>query len=231
MVWVPSWRGYGLRGVMFSRTDLFSYPIYRIRIDPNSYDKEKIISDILHNKSLSNTRNAASTDLCNIHQSYLDTNNENFRVINYEKLIAVYHKIFEEFFNKEVSTTNPFEWEFSIINYTAITEGQSLVPHNHLAWDFSTAHYLNFKKDHVYTRFANPASSAQYLLLLQSNLYDIADPNTVENSYLFGNNSPLAEEDEMVIFPSSLNHEIVLQGPTKEPRITISTNIRIKKSK
>jgi len=30
----------------FTKTNLFSCPIYKIRIDPNSYDKEKIINDI-----------------------------------------------------------------------------------------------------------------------------------------------------------------------------------------
>ena len=213
----------------FTTTDLFSYPIYRTRIDPKSYDKEKIIEDILYNKKLNNIRNANPADQCHIHHSYLDFDNENFRDINYDKLIAVYRNTFEEFFTKELVTTKPFKFEFTIINYTAITEGQSLCVHDHLPWDFSTAHYLNLKKDHVYTRFDNPASSAPYLIHIQSNLYDIIDPNKTENSYMFENNSPIAEEDDMVIFPSSLNHEVVLQGPTTEPRITISTNIRIKK--
>ena len=213
----------------FTRTDLFSCPLYKIRIDPDLYDKEKIINDILYNKNLSNTRNANPADQCNIHHSYLDFNNEKFRDINYEKLVAVYRQTFEEFFNRELATTKPFEFEFTIINYTAITEGQSLVAHNHLPWDFSTAHYLNLKKDHVYTRFDNPITSAPYLIHIQSNLYDIMDRNKIENSYMFENNSPIAEEDDMVIFPSSLHHEVPLQGPTTEPRITISTNIRIKK--
>ena len=41
----------------FTKTNLFSCPIYKIRIDPNSYDKEKIINDILYNKNLKNTFN------------------------------------------------------------------------------------------------------------------------------------------------------------------------------
>ena len=213
----------------FTTTDLFSYPIYRTRIDPKSYDKEKIIEDILYNKELNNIRNANPADQCHIHHSYLDFDNENFRDINYDKLIAVYRNTFEEFFTKELVTTKPFKFEFTIINYTAITEGQSLCVHDHLPWDFSTAHYLNLKKDHVNTRFDNPASSAPYLIHIQSNLYDIIDPNRTRNSYMFVNSSPLAEEDDMVIFPSSLHHEVPLQGPTTEPRITISANIRIKK--
>ena len=41
----------------FEKNLLFACPIYKFRIDPNSYDKEKIINDILYNKSLKNTRN------------------------------------------------------------------------------------------------------------------------------------------------------------------------------
>ena len=41
----------------FTKTNLFSCPIYKIKIDPNSYDKEKILNDIKYNKSLKNTRN------------------------------------------------------------------------------------------------------------------------------------------------------------------------------
>ena len=37
-----------------------------------------------------------------------------------------------------------------------------------------------------------------------------------------------AEEDDMIIFPAALNHEILPQKKsTKEPRITIATNVRI----
>jgi len=224
-------------GKMFTRTDLFSCPIYRIRIDPKSYDKEKIINDILYNKNLKNTRAAylsnethqiINSSVPDIHHSYLDFDNENFRIINYDKLVAVYHKIFEEFFNKELDTTKLFEFEFEIVNYSAITEGQSLIIHNHLPWDFSTTHYFNFKKDHVHTRFENPSSSAQHLIHIQSNLFDIIAPNKTENSYLYKFFTLPAKEDDMIIFPAATNHEVVLQGPTTEPRITISTNIRIK---
>ena len=102
----------------FSKTNAFSWPIYKIKVDPNSYDKEKIINDIKYNKSLKNTRNdphqKIGKDISNIHHSYKDHNNVNFRIINYEKLVAVYHKIFEEFFNKELATTKSFEFEFEI---------------------------------------------------------------------------------------------------------------------
>ena len=43
----------------FEKVPLFACPIYKIRIDPNSYDKEKILKDIKYNKNLKNIRNDA----------------------------------------------------------------------------------------------------------------------------------------------------------------------------
>ena len=74
----------------FTKTNLFYCPIYKIRIDPNSYDKEKIINDIKYNKSLKNTRNDSHQiigNISDIHHSYNDHENVNFRTINYKKLI------------------------------------------------------------------------------------------------------------------------------------------------
>ena len=90
----------------FSQLNLFALPIYKIKIDPTSYDKEKIINDILYNKNLKNTRNdphqKIGKDISNIHHSYKDSNNEDFRSIDYKKLIVVYTEIFNKFLSKEI---------------------------------------------------------------------------------------------------------------------------------
>ena len=101
----------------FTKTHLFSCPIYKIRIDPNSYDKEKLLKDIKYNKSLKNTRNDTQYNFgnCDIHHSYKDFNNVNFITINYEKLIVVYKKIFDIFFNEELATIKQFNFEFEIV--------------------------------------------------------------------------------------------------------------------
>ena len=218
-------------GKLFTKTHLFSCPIYRTRIDRNLYDKEKIINDILYNKNLKNTRNDThqiiGSSVSDTHHSYLDFDNENFRIIDYEKLVAAYHKIFEEFFNKELNTTKSFEFEFEIVNYSAITEGQWLPLHEHIGYDFATVHYLNFKKDHNQTMFKNPAIFAPFIKNIQPKMYSISNTDS-DNSYLYGFFTFPVKEDDMVIFPAALEHEIAPQGPTKEPRITISTNIKIK---
>jgi hypothetical protein len=212
----------------FTITNLFSCPIYKIRIDPNSYDKEKILKDIKYNKSLKNTRNSLQENFgnCDIHHSYKDHNNENFRTINYEKLLVVYQKFFKFFFDKVLFTTKQFNWNFEIVNYSAITEGQYFPIHNHIESAFAMVHYLNFKDDHKLTRFYNPATFAQYMRNIRPELYNVVS-DTIDNSYMYEFFDMPVEEDDILIFPATLNHEIPAQGPAKEIRITISSNLEI----
>lgn len=216
----------------FTKANLFSCPIYKIRIDPNSYDKEKILNDIKYNKSLKNTRNSEYQIIgrsgTSIHHSYMDFDNEDFRIINYEKLITVYSEVFNEFFDKEIYTIKKFKYDFSIVNYLAATEGQSLTSHTHLPYaDFATVHYLNFKDDHTPTLFHNPQNFSPYLKYLRPELVNILDRESPDNQYIQEHVAWKVEEDDILIFPSALSHSIVAQGPTKESRITIATNLRI----
>jgi len=218
----------------FTKTNLFSCPIYKIKIDPNLYDKEKILNDILYNKNLKITRNDAHQSLSrpssaphDIHHSHRDFNNENFRSINYKKLISIYSEIFDNFFNKEINTIKAFEFKFEIVNYVAMTEGQHLPSHFHMPCDFSTIHYLNFKDNHELTCFENPADFAPYIRHLQPELVDILAKDDPDNSYAFTNYELSVEEDDFIIFPSIISHYIDKQELTKESRITVATNIKI----
>ena len=217
----------------FMQTNAFSCPVYKIRIDPSSYDKEEIINDIKYNKSFKNTRNnsKAGFDDCDIHHSYADTNNEDFRIINYEKLTDVYLKIFTRFVEEELYTKKAFKLNVNIVNYSAITEGQWMTNHNHLGRDesasFATIHYLNFKDGHVPTTFNNPMNFTPFLKTLAPELYDILDTQLPDNSYLVRSGQPKIEEDDMFIFPAALNHQVMPQRKTKEPRITIASNITL----
>ena len=61
------------------KSNLFSLPIYQIKIDPNLYDKEKILSDIEYNKSLQNSRNAT-------HQKIGRYNSNNIYYSDFERI-------------------------------------------------------------------------------------------------------------------------------------------------
>ena len=131
----------------FAKTFLFSFPIYKIRIDPNSYDKEKILNDIKYNKSLKNSRNVVPIGPvgrdADTHHSYMDFDNEEFIPINYDKLEDAYFQTYDDFFNKILYTSSndddtqtTYRYKFTIVNYSAMTEGQQLLKHKHLDCDY-----------------------------------------------------------------------------------------------
>ena len=108
-----------------------------------------------------------------------------------------------------------------------MTEGQWFPVHHHPTDDFAAINYLNYKDDHSPTLFSNPAIFAPYLKCMRPDLFNILDGVSLDNQYILDHASWNVEEDDILIFPSVLNHEILSQGPTEEPRITISTNMWI----
>ena len=213
---------------MFTYEPLFGCPIYKVKIDPSSYDKDQILSDIEHNYNLNSFRNNPLTgDECMIHHSHRDFENKDFVPINYDKLQAVYDENIKQFFANVYPIKRGYGWKCQIINYACITKGQWLVKHNHLPHDdFSTVHYLRLKKGHAPTRFFNPADFASYVKDIQPTLFDKLDFNNPINSYMYENWIPNAKEDDMIIFPAALQHDIPLHS-SDELRVTISTNIEV----
>ena len=119
-----------------------------------------------------------------------------------------------------------------------MTEGQWLPCHGHvgsgnastgMTTAFACIHYLNFKKEHSPTTFENPVNFAEFAQITQPELLGILDADDPENSYMHETWDLPAEEDSMIIFPAALKHEVKVQRPTKESRITISTNIEIRR--
>ena len=206
---------------------LFSCPIYRINVDTSSYDKEEILSDIIHNYNLNSYRNNPLTgDECNIHHSHKDFENKEYVSINYNKLQAVYDKIIKQFLTEVYPIKRGYGWKCTIINYACIKKGQWLVKHNHLPHDdFAMSHYLRLKEDHTPTRFFNPADFAGYVKNIQPTLFNKLENDPV-NSYMYEKWTPEAQEDDMFIFPAALQHDIPLQT-SNELRISISSNVEI----
>ena len=208
---------------------LFGFPVHKIRIDPDSYDKDKIVSDIKENYEIDNSRNEWGTS--NLHHTYGDWDNEKFININYNKLKKVYHKIFEDFFHNDFKSLQPFNYQWNIVNYTAIKTGQHMQSHTHPTYDFSCTHYINFNPEkHSSIRFVNLSSMGLYGKEIMKSKFNIADNMDISNSYLQGGwNYPLSEDD-MVIFPATLHHEVPKQEETDELRICVVTNIELFKS-
>ena len=208
---------------------LFGFPVHKIRIDPNSYDKDKIVSDIKENYEIDNSRN--EWGISDLHHTYGDWNNEKFININYNKLKEVYHKTFEDFFHNDFKNTQPFNYQWNIVNYTAIKTGQHMDYHTHPTYDFSCTHYINFNPEkHSSIRFVNLSSMGLYGKEIMKSKFDIADSMDISNSYLQAGWNYRLSEDDMIIFPASLHHEVPKQEETDELRICVVTNIELFKS-
>ena len=209
---------------------LFGFPVHKIRIDPDSYDKDNIVSDIKENYEIDNSRNAWG--ISDLHHTYGDWNNEKFIDINYNKLKVVYHKTFEDFFSNNFKSSKSFNYHFEIVNYTAIKTGQHMDFHTHPSYDFSCTHYINFNpKKHSSIKFGNFSTMGLYGKELMKETSNISDHHDISNSYLLGGWHYPLEEDDMVIFPASLHHEVPKQEETDELRICIVTNIKLYEKK
>ena len=65
--------------INFDKHDLFSLPIYKVKIDPNSYDKESFLETVKTNYEIDPTRCnhfPENDEFGNLHHSYADTENE-----------------------------------------------------------------------------------------------------------------------------------------------------------
>lgn len=213
---------------------LFGFPVYNFRINPDSYDKQKIVSDIKQNYEIDGNRNKWGSS--NLHHPYGDWENEKFISINYNKLKQVYQKTFDMFFhddgwNRGFIGNKPFNFHWNIVNYTAIKTGQYMKAHTHPEYDFSCTHYINYNPEiHSSLRFVNSSPTGLFGREIMNEQYDIADRSNLSNSYLYGDFEYPAVEDDMIIFPATLQHEVPVQKETDELRIVIVTNIKLLKA-
>ena len=214
------------------KTIIFGCPIYIIKVDPNSYDKQSLLKTIESNYSKDSYRNKFDKDQSNLHHSFSDELNPKFEKVDYNKvgLVDVYKKIFDNFCNNTLKTKDRFSYEYKIENYTASNKNQYFRSHHHLPTaDFSSVHYIKFDKaQHEKTNFFNHNDFSSYSQFFSKGLYDVSDESVPENSYLFETWRFTVEEDDLVIFPAALKHEVP-KGLTNTDklRITVSTNLMI----
>jgi len=205
---------------------VYGLPTYRTKINPELYEKNKILSQIEKNYKVSKVRNEWSLDSfikTDIHQSLGDENNPRFKEINYYSLPQQYEKIIANFFNK-LSLQKDVKFSYSIANYTCVRHNSVMMPHIHSDCTFSLIHYINFdKKQHLPTIFRNPYFFGQ-VLPYQKKLQTMFS-NKKENSWLYKEWAMVdTEEDEVIIVPAILEH-YVRNLDSEKSRITIAVNI------
>lgn len=210
---------------------LFATPVYKASIDPSSYNKKDIIKTILGNFKKTKIRN--KWDDSNIASSYLhhpleDFNNKKFKMPNFSSILPIYKSFFEKTFEDlKFNDGIKKNFNFQIVNYTACYEDNFMRRHNHMRSDFSCVHYISFEEYHSCTMFYHPGD---YLMLhlkdVRKSFYDKLDKKFLENSCYHQNFQIGTKEDDIVMFPGYLHHEIPKsKNKYKKPRITIVLNI------
>ena len=209
---------------------LFGYPIGKYKINPHSYDKKNLIKNIYTNYHINPYRNKwtnPNVKRINLHMMYNDDENKEFIKINFKDILPLYDKTIREYlnglnFNKNIS------YKYDVVNYTAGMQDQAMEIHDHIPnCNFSSVHYIQFNKDHSQTLFHNPHPYAQVAQYLKPDITSCVDKSDFKNSFLFQNWSYEAVEDDFIIFPAELKHEVPKIKPTKVPRMTVVVNVTL----
>jgi len=226
---------------MIEKEILFGVPIVKTRIDPKLYDKSKIIKTIHQNYKLDPNRNEwAGGKQSNIHHSYNDWDNPKFKQPNFNKLIKVYQKVFEEAIHS-FRLKSKIKINAVIKNYTCMKTTQSMQQHNHLMpglsqanndqADFTSIHYIKFnEKKHKPTVYSSSQAWSKYYDFMCPKHKDFYDDTYSENSFMFDYYYFKTLEDDIVFVPSILEHYVPIQT-SDETRITIVSNIGIETPK
>jgi|DEB0MinimDraft_4_1074332.scaffolds.fasta_scaffold54164_3 hypothetical protein len=213
---------------MFQTDILFGIPIYKVRVDPNLYDKKNIISTIEKNYSIGPRDNFDKNT--KMHMLLFDEKNSLYEKINYEKLQNVYNNIFKNFVNNlKLNHKGNLKCDYQIVNYTASNKEGNMQSHHHLPDDnFASVHYLQLDKKQNTTSFDNTHVYGNYLKYIFKDIYNVVDNKDSINSYLFENFKIDAQEDDMIIFPSVAKHYVEKQNfVSNKLRITIASNIKL----
>ena len=210
--------------------NVFSFPVEITSINPNNYNKKKLIKDIEYNYNLDEDRNAWDNERSKMHHSFNDYDNKNFKYIDYEELLPLYKSEIEKYFSS-FKFKQSINYNFNIVNYTCMKSSQYMQSHYHNNSDFTAVHYLKFDKNkHKPTVFENKNTYATYIKYLRPELTELLDFTDIKNSWCMENWGFNIDEDDFCISPSFLFHHVPKQN-SDDTRITIVLNINIERVK
>jgi hypothetical protein len=191
-----------------SLVQLFGFPIYKKSLKNEDYDRDGLLDTIQKNYDKDNNRNKWATGFTDMHHSVCDDDNTTFEKPNYQTLLPLYNNCISEYLNS-FKLKNPVKYNFRIVNYTCMTNGQYMEPHVHSNADFTGVHYIQYDSDvNNSTTFDNSNDYAKFISTLRPSLIKNFDENTPENSFLFRNIKLDTNQDDVVIFPAVLTHSI-----------------------
>lgn len=212
---------------------ILGVPYFINKIDPLSYDKNKIIEDINFNYSLDKSRNKWDADLTHassLHHSNKDEKNTDFRKINYDSLLPHYDKLIKNFVNGlEFTKNKSIFYDFSIVNYTCSNELQYMRMHDHIGnSDFFLVHYISFDdKKHLPTVYDNTHMFGDYFKHIRPDMKEMLEDN-LNNSWIQPQFYIDVKEDDIVCMPCSIPHFFSNTEKSYKNRITIIINFSLR---
>tara|TARA_R100000005_G_C5000301_1_gene207138 strand:- start:3179 stop:3853 length:675 start_codon:yes stop_codon:yes gene_type:complete len=219
--------------IQIQKHNLFSTPIYRTKISPSTYDKKKIVEDIEYNFNITDDRNCLDGHLSAssyLHMHYNDEDNKKFRQVDLSSLNDVYKDYCFNFL-QDIKTTSDkgLKFGFKMVNYTASKHNNFMRAHNHQKdCDFALIHYVQFEPGvHSSTVFTNPGKyQALHNMDVREKFYKQLDHTQTANSNYHEFFELNTEEDDCIVFPSYLHHEIPrAKKPYSKLRIAVVCNI------
>ncbi len=204
---------------------IFAVPFYKSRLNFNDYNKSDLIEDITNNYNINPIRNQWDLN-SNLHHAYNDSENKNFKRLDYSRLIPLYQNHAQSFLDSYFDVN--IKYEFYVVNYTCFGKGQHMEMHNHPETSFSGIHYLKFKRgEHQSTKYYNSADWASYTSSwFPKPMSNALKFSGLKHSWYHQNFSLDIEEDDIVITPSCLRHSVPFSN-SDELRMAIIFHIDI----
>lgn len=221
------------------RIDLFSCSLYKTKLDPASYDKKHLFNIIENNYNISPKRVSPDGTYPKtvFHTYHSNWDNPLFSELPLHILTPVYDKIIKEFISD--LGIGQFEYEWNITNINAGKDG-FMERHSHLVTDYKRdefpfiyvmTHYLSFdRNNHPLTRFANYSHFIYNEKVRKWGNNPNIDSKDPKNSLYFPMFAVDVDEDDVVIFPGFLEHDVIpnYKEDIDKLRIVIALNIHMK---
>lgn len=214
------------------KVNLFSSLLYKDKIDPLSYNKSDIVDVILKNYKKDETKSRNNWDnRSDLHHYYADWDNNYYDPLPLDQLALIYEDKVKQFI-AGLQLSQNIEYNWSIENIAVNT--RHMAEHDHLGFTdnyegvFSAIHYINYDKiQHGPTNFFNPLMFAQFNCFTNT-MSQILDSENQDNSAYFKSWSIDCNEDDLLIFPSYLKHDVTSNVETSKHRIVSALNIKFK---
>jgi uncharacterized protein (TIGR02466 family) len=206
---------------------IFGFPTFISSLKDDKFDRKGIISSIEKNYNIDKKRNC--WDEGNLHHSLFDEKNNNrFNKVDFKSLIPIYHKHIIEFTDR-LDWDRPPKYTFEIVNYTCMNEGGSMPFHVHKKCDFSAVRYLQYDSTkNNSTRFLNPQTYLpDYIEAQHPSMKKLLNSHHNVNSFLLKDWMFKVWQDDLIIFPAFLRHDVPEIKQTNKLRMTISFNISL----